>query len=223
MKQALTRYFVGIRAGLRRLTSDPDEARRQLDAAGWVEGEDGVRVRDGQRLSMSLPYNADDPAAATFVGAINATVAQLGRVGIELVPEPLDRETFNLRLFSGQFATAFLLHLANPDPSNAVLRLASDRCPSSVPGCTAELGGNVGAYDNPEVTELLHATDAMLDPAARAAAFQEIDSILATDLPAVPLYQLPAFVAHDERLGGITFGPQRGGPLNSMVGWGYLP
>ncbi|NED60875.1 ABC transporter family substrate-binding protein, partial [Streptomyces sp. SID10244] len=43
---------------------DPDRARRLLDDAGWHVGDDddGIRVKDGRRLSLTLPILSDSPA-----------------------------------------------------------------------------------------------------------------------------------------------------------------
>src|SRR5690606_7648512 len=40
------------------LPYDPDEAARILDEKGWVPGPDGIRVRNGQRLSFTLTTNS---------------------------------------------------------------------------------------------------------------------------------------------------------------------
>jgi peptide/nickel transport system substrate-binding protein len=40
--------------GLAQDAYDPDRASRELDAAGWVKGTDGVRVREGVRASLRI-------------------------------------------------------------------------------------------------------------------------------------------------------------------------
>jgi epoxide hydrolase len=39
---------------------DPDAANQLLDEAGWDEGDDGIRVRDGQRAEFTLMYFPDE-------------------------------------------------------------------------------------------------------------------------------------------------------------------
>ncbi|MDP8961754.1 MAG: ABC transporter substrate-binding protein, partial [Actinomycetota bacterium] len=58
---------------------DPDEARRILDEAGWRPGGDGIRVRDGRRLELTLIGWAEVPAAA-----FQFLQAQLKDVGIDV-------------------------------------------------------------------------------------------------------------------------------------------
>lgn len=43
------------------LVYDPDGAKKLLDDAGWKEGADGIRVKDGTKLSTTLTYWQDAP------------------------------------------------------------------------------------------------------------------------------------------------------------------
>lgn len=43
------------------LAYDPDGAKKLLDDAGWKEGADGIRVKDGTKLSTTLTYWQDAP------------------------------------------------------------------------------------------------------------------------------------------------------------------
>jgi peptide/nickel transport system substrate-binding protein len=74
---------------------DPDRAREILDAAGWTPGPDGVREKDGRRLSFSVTFSA------VFAGnqaVLELVQQQLADVGVELVldlvstPEALARQ-----------------------------------------------------------------------------------------------------------------------------------
>ncbi|WOQ18525.1 ABC transporter substrate-binding protein [Raineyella sp. W15-4] len=40
------------------VTYDPDRSRKILDQAGWVPGADGIRVKDGQRLTFSVSFTS---------------------------------------------------------------------------------------------------------------------------------------------------------------------
>ena len=37
---------------------DPDMAKQMLDAAGWVLGADGIRVKDGEKFSFTMMNRA---------------------------------------------------------------------------------------------------------------------------------------------------------------------
>jgi len=60
---------------------DPDAARAALDAAGWVEGADGVREKDGERLTLSASWN---PAIGWGEQVLELVQQQLREVGVEL-------------------------------------------------------------------------------------------------------------------------------------------
>ena len=62
---------------------DRGGARTLLDEAGWVEGSDGVRERDGVRASLDIWYAADDSVRQAMAYEL---ADQLAEIGIELVP-----------------------------------------------------------------------------------------------------------------------------------------
>ena len=62
---------------------DPDAAKALLDAAGWVPGPDGVRMKDGLRAAFPIVYPASD---ATRQALTVTVVEQLKGLGIEATP-----------------------------------------------------------------------------------------------------------------------------------------
>ncbi|AYJ51210.1 ABC transporter substrate-binding protein [Rhodococcus sp. P1Y] len=77
------------------VTYDPEKAKSILDAAGWVPGPDGIREKDGQKLSFKVMF------AAVFAGnqaILELTQQQLRDVGVDLqlelvsVPESTARQ-----------------------------------------------------------------------------------------------------------------------------------
>ena len=60
------------------LPHDPDASARLLDEAGWVVGEDGIRVKDGDRLELVLWAYPQRPDLVTFQPVIRAALADLG-------------------------------------------------------------------------------------------------------------------------------------------------
>ena len=60
---------------------DPEEAVRILEEAGWKEGEDGIREKDGVRAAFTVMYQPDDSVRQ----ALAADLAdQCARLGIEV-------------------------------------------------------------------------------------------------------------------------------------------
>ena len=60
---------------------DPEQAGRDLDAAGWTVGPDGVRVKDGRPLRFTYVNIGDDPVFKAVAGGI---AAMLKNVGVQL-------------------------------------------------------------------------------------------------------------------------------------------
>ncbi|MEL7974854.1 ABC transporter substrate-binding protein [Isoptericola sp. F-RaC21] len=63
------------------LAYDPDAAAAALDAAGWVPGGDGVREKDGRRLTLTAAWN---PAIGTAEQTLELVQQQLREVGVDL-------------------------------------------------------------------------------------------------------------------------------------------
>ena len=54
------------------LKYDVDEAKKLLDDAGWTEGDDGIREKDGVKLSVVYPVFSDDPTHEALAKSLQA-------------------------------------------------------------------------------------------------------------------------------------------------------
>ena len=61
------------------LSHDPARARDLLDEAGWVPGADGIRVKDGQRLSLVV--NEAAPQPRSFASVVSGLLSRVRRAG----------------------------------------------------------------------------------------------------------------------------------------------
>lgn len=57
---------------------DPDEAVRLLEEAGWVLGDDGVRVKDGVRAELNILYSTGDSVRQALAADLSNQLAELG-------------------------------------------------------------------------------------------------------------------------------------------------
>lgn len=71
---------------------DPDRARQMLDEAGWVEGSDGIREKDGERFTINIHTRSG--ADSADVELVELTQAMLQEVGIDLEIVVLDSAAF---------------------------------------------------------------------------------------------------------------------------------
>src|SRR5262249_30341284 len=56
---------------------DPEKAKQLLDAAGWVPGPDGIRVKDGQRATL-VNHTKNDPVTMSMLEAIQGMLKAVG-------------------------------------------------------------------------------------------------------------------------------------------------
>ncbi|MEM8952479.1 MAG: ABC transporter substrate-binding protein, partial [Pseudomonadota bacterium] len=92
------------------LAYDPDAAAALLDEAGWALGEDGMRMRDGERLELVLYAYPQRPDLVTFQPVIRAALAELGiAVTTQVTESPSDHAAsgeFDLFLWAQHTAPA---------------------------------------------------------------------------------------------------------------------
>lgn len=124
------------------LPYDPAEARRLLEAAGWVDRDgDGVRDKDGRPFRFRLITNAGNSQREDALVIIQD---QLARIGVAVVPEALEFHTLVEQLTGGNFDAAVM---GWSIPTTFDFRYAYH---------SAEIGGtNVIGFSDPEVDRLL--------------------------------------------------------------------
>lgn len=152
------------------LAYDPDEAESLLDEAGWTVGSDGVREKDGQRLSLSV---AASPRSVVIKPAFEFIESEWRKLGVELVNNAGD---------SAVFATAL------GDPGYPAI--GSRQFYLGGLGPLFSAAGNTNTYLSDDELNALFATErAATDPAARDDALADIQErlVLGTNL-LVPLW-----------------------------------
>ncbi|WP_316767690.1 ABC transporter substrate-binding protein [Streptomyces sasae] len=82
------------------LSTDTAKAKSLLDQAGWRAGGDGIRTKDGKRLSLTITWF---PNSATNQPALELVQQQLKAVGIDVVLKQLQVTQFATTLQSGDF------------------------------------------------------------------------------------------------------------------------
>ncbi|KPI22141.1 ABC-type transporter, periplasmic subunit [Actinobacteria bacterium OK074] len=95
------------------LTYDTAKAKSLLDAAGWRTGGDGIRTKDGERLSLTVDWI---PNSATNQPALELIQQQLKAVGIAVVLKQLQVTQLAPTLQSGDYDAAWAnVTRADPD------------------------------------------------------------------------------------------------------------
>lgn len=120
---------------------DVDAANATLDEAGWVRGADGVREKDGTRLSLTFIYENSLGAAAA--AAAELALAAWGEIGAEVDGKQQDETALLEATFgTGAWDVAWLTLSVN-SPDQAI---------GFVSGTVPPEGSNFSAIQNDEYT-----------------------------------------------------------------------
>jgi len=180
-------------------------ARQLLDAAGWKPGPDGIRVKDGKRMSFKIMAQA---GRSTDEDAQQVIIASLKQAGIELQPDNKSGVAFRDARYKGNYDLFYGGWITSADPTYSVF--------------FGSKGVNNGqGYSNPRIDTLLTRAESTLDPAQRTAALREFQSALMTDLPSIPITTNPSMIAVTEKLGGFVPNPTNMTNFVNTSGW-YL-
>lgn len=178
---------------------DVEAAKALLEEAGWVEGDDGIREKDGEKLAPELYTNTSN----TFGQLATLIQAQLRNIGMDVQVNQLEMAALLDFTPRGEH-DMLLLSWGWSDPDVLYLFLSTDRIETS----------NRVHYTNPDFDALLVEGQQTLDQEARMAVYLEAQKILLEDLPWVPLYQPVAKTAVAKRVQGAKVFPTGGLLLN---------
>lgn len=156
---------------------DRARAAALLDAAGYPD-PDGPGGAPRMRLSYKTSADAFRVAVARVIAS------QLGEVGIEVDVQSFEFGTFFTDVKKGNFEIGSMQTSAITEPDWAYTYFHSERIP------TADNihVHNRWRYANPELDRLLEAGRREMDRTRRLAIYREVQTILARDVPVVPLW-----------------------------------
>jgi peptide/nickel transport system substrate-binding protein len=183
------------------LKYDPDQAKRLLDQAGWVPGADGIRVKDGKKLTVkALGINN----LVVNKPAYESVQQDLRGIGIDLpltvVPIP-DYTAQQAKAKTDWNITA--ANRSRNDP--AVLNLQFSPSVGNISYLSAQSTG----VDLDEVTQVLGKLETTLDPATRAQYTKDAQDLLLDKYALVnPIYNPSQVIAQASYVHGIVFDAQ---------------
>ncbi|MFJ9929466.1 ABC transporter family substrate-binding protein [Streptomyces misionensis] len=183
----------------------PQEAGKELDAAGWKPGSDGVRVKNGKKLEVGYTLLGDDPLDKATAGAL---AAMLKPVGIRLDVRKADEADFS-KILSDRKFDLFLSGNRSMDPFGARY-LCDFYC--------SDRDSNITGAGSPALDREIRATGEIADLGKQAAAANEVERKALREYAFLPLFSGPS-----------TYGVKKGlanvgatifyNPLPETVGW----
>ncbi len=190
-------------------TQDVAKANSLMDAAGWVKGADGIRVKDGQKFSAKFYVRAGKPQR---IKAVQIISEQLRAIGMDLQPTPTDFKVFYKPIQAGNFDLAFAGFGLTLDPDDYTIFSSSQIRPensSSGSNWTGYVNADLDAAINAERTDLkANAADTF---AARKADFAKIEHILGDNVVVYMMWADNVGMAFNGVSGVVT---GNGGALN---------
>ena len=203
------------RAKIVKLLSGTGQALDQIYPAGLpghVDGSAGQfygydKAKAKQLLTQAGYPNGFSMTLYTHNVAPWPTVAQsmqydLGQIGIKVSLKQLDRPAY-WTLIGKKGAVGAGLNdwwMDYPDPFDYIISLFSK-------SSAIDEGTNPSFWWDPKVEKALVSAQVTMDPTARLAKFDEIQSYIMSQAPAVPLYQELVTTLHSKRTGGIYMHP----------------
>jgi peptide/nickel transport system substrate-binding protein len=190
----------------------PEEATALLEDNGCTKGNDGIYECNGERLSFGFKSTAGNALRELTFEIVQE---QLKEVGIEIKSEFGDAAVvFGPQgLAGGKYDLFLFAWVGNPDPSGTV-GIHSCNDPDKEQGLQ-----NYQNYCNQEVTDLLLESQVTIDPAERASLMNQADELMAEDLPILPMYQKPTFLAYDKSVQNMIDNATQLGPTWNAEDW----
>lgn len=194
---------------------DPAAARAGLDAAGWRTGPDGVRVKNGQRLSLTLIFNASQPVFRVIatqlqdeLRAVGADATIRGYAPTQFVAP----SAAGGPMFGGRFDLALANIFAAAGPDAASFFMCSERAPT---------GFNLARLCDKRIDALFERAIHDYGPAKLHGDVAGIEHIIVEDAPGMALAQVRIISAFTDRLSGID--PSPVGPYVGAWKWKLAP
>ncbi|MFD2757398.1 ABC transporter substrate-binding protein [Gulosibacter faecalis] len=196
---------------------DPEAAAALLDEAGWTEGANGIREKDGETLSLTLQIDASDPTEQALAEYVKPWMAD---IGIDLQVESTDSDTVSANATAGNYDMYFSGWSLGPDPD---YQLSINTC-ANLPTDTEGNGGTTqDGYCDEEFDALYDQQRVELDEDARVDLVHQMLAMNYTSSVQVALYypnQLEAY--RSDRFEGFTTMPTENGIIANQSGyWGF--
>ena len=182
---------------------DPRKAMALLDAAGYRIGPDGVRVKDGQRMSYKLLVQA---GRANDEIAQQVIISSLKAVGIEVVPDNKTGVAFREARYDGKYDLFYSGWITSADPVYSVF--------------FGTKGVNNGqGFSNATIDTLLARAENTLDPAINRKAMMDFQAELMKQVPTIPITTNVSIIAVTNKLGGFVPNPTNMTNFVNTSGW----
>jgi peptide/nickel transport system substrate-binding protein len=208
-------------AGIHPLPFSLSQARALLDEAGWKPGADGIRVKDGTRLSLTFSTTAGNQTRETIEALVQANWKNVG-VEMTIHDEPASNFFGSFVEGGGWLArkydiVGFTNGLSSVDPNLRPFWHSSE-----IPTKDRPNGLNSSGLSDPKLDALLDAQLKEFDPVKRKQLLDQAQLLIHTDLPMIPMYDRSTINTVNRRVHGVNptdFGGITGVMWNTSEWW----
>ncbi|QEV64383.1 ABC transporter family substrate-binding protein [Streptomyces spectabilis] len=183
----------------------PEQAKKELDAAGWKPGSDGIREKDGEKLEIGYTLLGDDPLGKATAGALTAMLKPVGvRLTIKKAADTDFASVLNERKFD-----LILSGNRSMDPFGA-RALCEFYC--------SDRESNLTGAGSPALDKEIRATADIPDLDQQAAAANKVERKALRNYALLPLFSGPSTYSVKKGLANVG-ATMFYSPLPETVGW----
>lgn len=184
--------------GMQPIPFDLKAAQTLLENDGWKAGPDGMRSKNGERLTLQIAFGLGSPSVQAIVAQTQQTLRQAGidaqLKGYDYQLLYASQQTGGI-YNSGKFDLGYYSWVSGADPDDSSQFLCAMAPPN---------GNNVMHYCSTEMDALQRDALSTFDRARRAAAYRKVQELLLRDVPGVFIYYQRLRYVHTPALQNFT-------------------
>ena len=176
---------------VRQYAYDVETAKKMLSEAGAADSNgDGILEYNGEEMSYTLTFTENDEKLAELL------VSYMKAVGIELVPQSADDATVKAAISEGNFELAFNTNGSFGGDPVFLSRFAT----VGADGAPSVTGQGGTTWESEEYNRIYNESVVEQDDAKRHQQVNELQEIIAEELPCLTLYYKKAVAAYNNTI-----------------------
>lgn len=176
---------------VRQYAYDVETAKKMLSEAGAADSNgDGILEYNGEEMSYTLTFTENDEKLAELL------VSYMKAVGIELVPQSADDATVKAAISEGNFELAFNTNGSFGGDPVFLSRFAT----AGADGAPSVTGQGGTTWESEEYNKIYNESAVEQDDAKRHQQVNELQEIIAEELPCLTLYYKKAVAAYNNTI-----------------------
>ena len=176
---------------VRQSAYDVETAKKMLSEAGAADSNgDGILEYNGEEMSYTLTFTENDEKLAELL------VSYMKAVGIELVPQSADDATVKAAISEGNFELAFNTNGSFGGDPVFLSRFAT----VGADGAPSVTGQGGTTWESEEYNRIYNESAVEQDDAKRHQQVNELQEIIAEELPCLTLYYKKAVAAYNNTI-----------------------